>query len=81
MKNSLAEGMMDVFGDLSDANLLADGTLMELNHAPTRLHQVEILFRVLNGRSRDAVLIRSFQRAISRVSGMGSMLKEGLINQ
>lgn len=78
VKDALVETVQDVIRDLQGSGLLARSTKTQLNHAPDNLRRVDILFRVLDGRSRDAILIRSFQRAVLRNEETRSILKEGL---
>jgi len=78
VKDALAESVQDVIRDLQGGGLLARSTKTQLNHAPDNLRRIDILFRVLDGRSRDAILIRSFQRAVYRNGETRSYLQEGL---
>ncbi|KAJ7455543.1 hypothetical protein FB451DRAFT_1278097 [Mycena latifolia] len=78
VKNGLAEGVSDVIPDLRDSGLLTESTITDLNYEKSPVEQINILFRVLNGRSRDAVLIRTFQRAVSRHCQVPHLMKEGL---
>ncbi|KAJ7455540.1 hypothetical protein FB451DRAFT_643290 [Mycena latifolia] len=78
VKNGLAEGVSDVIPDLQDSGLLAESTITELSYAKSPVEQINILFRVLNSRSRDAILIRTFQRAVSRHCQVHHLMKEGL---
>ncbi|KAF7367849.1 hypothetical protein MSAN_00849400 [Mycena sanguinolenta] len=66
VKGILVELISDIVTDLNDAKLLAGTTRIQLLHQEDDLKRVTILFRALNMRSRDAVFIRSFQRAVHR---------------
>ncbi|KAJ7455537.1 hypothetical protein FB451DRAFT_1278078, partial [Mycena latifolia] len=78
VKNGLTEGVTDVIPDLQDSGLLAESTITELNYARSPVEQINILFRVLNSRPRDAVLVRTFQHAVSRHCQVHHLMKEGL---
>ncbi|KAJ7455539.1 hypothetical protein FB451DRAFT_1564949 [Mycena latifolia] len=78
VKNGLAEGISDVITDLQDNGLLTEKTITELNYEKSPVEQINIMFRVLDGRPRDAVLIRTFQRAVSRHCQAPHLMKEGL---
>ncbi|KAJ6505381.1 hypothetical protein C8R45DRAFT_1181689 [Mycena sanguinolenta] len=66
VKGVLVELISDIVTDLNDAKLLAGTTRIQLLHQEDELKKVTMLFRALNMRSRDAVFIRSFQRAVHR---------------
>ncbi|KAJ7122134.1 hypothetical protein C8R44DRAFT_735851 [Mycena epipterygia] len=81
VKSNLAYDIDDVISDLREGDLLSATTNAALDHEKNTLEKVNILFRILNARARDAVLIRSFQWAISRSPNAKEMLREGLINE
>ncbi|KAF7302290.1 hypothetical protein MIND_00796400 [Mycena indigotica] len=70
IQEALIDTIRDVAGDLRDSGLLAHRTKAELASARTGLEQVDIVFRVLDSRPRDAVLLRTFQKALFRAGGM-----------
>ncbi|KAJ7468806.1 hypothetical protein FB451DRAFT_1257358 [Mycena latifolia] len=78
VKNGLAEGISGVIPDLQYSGLLAAKTIRELSSTVSPLEQINILFRMLDGRPRDAILIRTFQRAVSRHCQVPHLMKEGL---
>lgn len=51
-------------------------TVTELNHEKAVLNKVDILFKEINTRPRDAELIRCFQRAVARRKNMEVFLRE-----
>ncbi|KAJ7055095.1 hypothetical protein C8F01DRAFT_1161050 [Mycena amicta] len=70
IQEALIDTVHDIAGDLRDSGLLAHRTKAELASARTGLDQADIMFRVLDSRPKDVVLIRTFQRALFRAGGM-----------
>ncbi|KAF7299896.1 hypothetical protein HMN09_00997200 [Mycena chlorophos] len=89
IQEALLDSIDDIIQDLRDSGLLAHRTKAELASARDPLPRLDILWKVLGARQRDAVLVRTFQRALFRAGGVirehsdlinpGLALEEGLV--
>nr|GAT61285.1 predicted protein [Mycena chlorophos] len=69
IQEALLDSIDDIIQDLRDSGLLAHRTKAELASARDPLPRLDILWKVLGARQRDAVLVRTFQRALFRAGG------------
>ncbi|KAF7302280.1 hypothetical protein MIND_00795200 [Mycena indigotica] len=84
IKDALSLCVDDIARDLSESGLLPRMTTIDIRHARNEFEKVTHLFRALDSRAGDVVLIRAFQLALvsPRTDGrMDSFVKPGLLAQ
>ncbi|KAJ7055029.1 hypothetical protein C8F01DRAFT_468476 [Mycena amicta] len=82
IKDALSLCVDDIARDLSESSLLPRMTTIDIRHARNDFEKVTHLFRALDSRSGDVVLIRAFQLALVgplTEGRMDSFVKPGLL--